>query len=978
MRASALCLGLGLCLLAGEASAASVGISKLETKDLQLLYFDPIQTYLTPYVARAYENSFAFQERTFGWTPWDRPTIFLTDLTDNGGAAVRSTPNNGLFVNIAPISQIFETFSGGERFFILMNHEMVHVATMDAWNDEDAFWRHAFHGKPLPISDHPESILYNYLTVPRVNVPRWYLEGSAVFMETWMGGGIGRAQGGYDEMVFRAMVRDDARFFDPLGLESEGNAVDFQIGANDYLYGTRFDTYLALTYGPEKVIEWLKRGKDSDRFYSNQFERVFGKPLDDAWQDWIKFEHEYQKQNLAALEKYPVTKGQRLTPTALGSVSRMYYDPKTDSLVGGFRAPGVIAHMGVISLKDGSERKLANIKGPALYRVTSIAFDPSTGTVWYTEDNNAFRDLMQIDEATGEAKMLIRDARIGDLVFDKADRSIWGLRHVNGLVSLVRLDPPYTSWHLVHVWPYGEIPYDLDISSDGTAMSASIGEVDGHQQVNIYRIDDLLADKAQPIASFSFGLSVPEGFVFSPDQRYLYGSAYYTGVSNIYRYELRTGKIEAVSNTTTGFFRPIPLADGSLIAFEYTGQGFMPERFEPKPTDDLGTIKFLGTVLADTHPVVKSWAVGSPARVPLDSMITDKGEYIPQQELRFDSTYPFVEGYKAHAAIGWYVHFADPLQFNQLSATIAYSPADNIRPGEQYHADLSYKTLYWRVEYWHNKADFYDLFGPTDHSRKGDALLGGYHETLVFDPPRQLDFDADVELYSGLDTLPQAQNVPTSDKMIATVKAGLVYTNTDKSIGAADYEAGYRWNLNFQNDYANNADFPKLRGGFDFGFALPWEHSSLWLYSSAGVAGGTNTNPLNDYYFGAFGNNYVDDGTVRRYREYDSFPGFDIDAIGPRNFLKSTVEWNMPPVRFADVGVPSFYLGTLTSALFGGLLAGDPGAHAASTSEDLGFQVDLNFTVALRLPMTFSVGYAHGFSDTIKSRDEIMASLKIL
>jgi hypothetical protein len=43
-----------------------------------------------------------------------------------------------------------------------------------------------------------------------------------VFMETWMAGGFGRAQGGYDEMVFRAKVRDGARFYSPLGLEAEG------------------------------------------------------------------------------------------------------------------------------------------------------------------------------------------------------------------------------------------------------------------------------------------------------------------------------------------------------------------------------------------------------------------------------------------------------------------------------------------------------------------------------------------------------------------------------------------------------------------------------------------------------------------------------------------------------------------------------------------------------------------------------------
>ena len=40
---------------------------------------------------------------------------------------------------------------------------------------------------------------------------RWYNEGSAVFFETWMAGGLGRAQGGYDEMVFRAKDHDHLR-----------------------------------------------------------------------------------------------------------------------------------------------------------------------------------------------------------------------------------------------------------------------------------------------------------------------------------------------------------------------------------------------------------------------------------------------------------------------------------------------------------------------------------------------------------------------------------------------------------------------------------------------------------------------------------------------------------------------------------------------------------------------------------------------
>jgi hypothetical protein len=43
-----------------------------------------------------------------------------------------------------------------------------------------------------------------------------------VFFETWMSGGLGRAQGPWDEMVFRAMVRDGIPFYDPLAFAVDG------------------------------------------------------------------------------------------------------------------------------------------------------------------------------------------------------------------------------------------------------------------------------------------------------------------------------------------------------------------------------------------------------------------------------------------------------------------------------------------------------------------------------------------------------------------------------------------------------------------------------------------------------------------------------------------------------------------------------------------------------------------------------------
>ena len=279
-----------LLTLATAAAADDLHLSVLETDNLRLIYSDPAQAYLVPHVVRSFENSLAWQRRVFGWQPYEKTTLLLKDTTDSGNAAARSSPNNAIAVDIAPLSRTFETFTSSERIYMLMNHELVHVETMDQWTGADDFWRKAFAGKLNPEQDHPETLLYSYLTVPRVTVPRWYLEGSAVFMETWMAGGIGRAQGAYDEMVFRAMVRDRAHFHDPLGLVSVGVKQDFQVGVNAYLYGTRFISWCALTYSPEKVLEWLKRTEGSQRYYADHFAFVFGKPLDEAWQDWIAWE----------------------------------------------------------------------------------------------------------------------------------------------------------------------------------------------------------------------------------------------------------------------------------------------------------------------------------------------------------------------------------------------------------------------------------------------------------------------------------------------------------------------------------------------------------------------------------------------------------------------------------------------------------------------------------------------------------------
>ena len=978
MQAWVLSLLLAFIPVLAAADENPLGMSYVETKDLRLIYFDPLD-FLGPHAVRTFTNSLAWQRRIFGWTPSEPTTVLLKDFADYGNASAGVAPRSRLVFDVAPQSHAFETFPASERLFSLMNHEVAHVMQGDISSDEDRRWRSFFLGKVSPQAQFPESLVYNYLTVPRFTAPRWYVEGAAVFFETWMGGGVGRAQGGYDEMVFRAMVRDGAPFYDPLGLVSRGVRADFQIGANAYLYGTRFFTWLAYAYSPEKVVAWIRRDEGSARYYSDRFQQVFGIPLEQGWNDWIAFELEFQRRNLAEVRTHPITPHKKLVAGAVGSISRMFFDDPSGNIYAAFRYPGVVEHVGAINTRDGSLRRLADIKRAMLYRVASFAYDPASGTAFYTNDNLALRDLMAVDVKTGESRMLLEDARIGEMVFNPADRSLMGVRHHDGMATLVRIPYPYKEWFDIFNFSYEYVPSDLDVSPDGKLLSASISEVNGDQFLRVWKLEKVLAGNLTPLSEFRFGQSVPESFVFSRDGRYLYGSSYYTGVSNVFRYEVATGKVEAVSNAESGFFRPVPLADGKLLVLAYTAEGFVPAIIDARPIEDVSAIKFLGTELVAKHPVVTKWQVPPPSTVDYDREVIRKGPFRPLRSLAVDNAYPVLQGYKNSIGAGYHVNIADPLGFAKIGITAAYTPTGNLPNNERGHVEVTGEYLGWRGALSWNRPDFYDLFGPTKRSRKGNAAKFGYDDLLIWDEPRRLTLKYDLTYLDKIDTLPEAQNVGTSFTRIVTGQIGLHFTDKRRSLGAVDDEQGLAWSVVANANQVNGATIPQLRGSLDLGFPLPLPHSSIWLRGVAGAANGNRDNPVANFYFGGFGNNYVDSGSVKRYQEYFALPGFDINGVSGQSFARPMVELNLPPVVFESLGTPGFHATWLRPSLFASALWIDPDRSSLRKNySNVGAQLDLNVSVLHWSDVTLSVGYAAGFHGGRRAGSELMFSLKIM
>lgn len=968
---------------ASSAEKLNIRYRTLQTKYLRLVYYDDRHEYVVRHLSRCFENSIAYHRRLFQYEPSGPVTIHFQDFDDYGYAGTTTIPFNYLTLGIEPFEYIYDTCPTNERMNWVTNHELVHVVASDQATGGDHLFRRLFFGKVPPTDEDPVSMIYSYLTNPRRYAPRWYHEGIAVFMETWMAGGIGRCLTGFDEMVFRTMARDSSYFYELVGLQSEGTAIDFQMGQVAYLYGTRFDSYLAYQYGPEKLIAWTQRNEGSSRYFASQFRKVYGVSLDEEWSRWISFEREWQKANLDSIRTYPVTNGRPLSERALGSVSREFYDPATRTLYAAVNYPGEFSSIAAINIDTGKIRKVCEISTPALYYVCSLAYDDSGKTLFFTTNNGrGLRSLNSCDITTGTTRLLFKYSRTGDLVFNRTDKTVWGVQHNNGYSSLVRFNQPYNDGQVVLTLAYGKDIFDIDVSPDGKYISATIAHINGAQQLILMEIAKLLAWDSAYEVLHEFEKNPALNFVFSGDGRYLYGTSYLTGVSNVFRFDLVEKKMEAMSNAETGYFRPLPISNDSLIVFSFTGKGFVPLMIPNTAIEDVARITYLGQAVVRKNPVLEQWTLASPIEVNIDSLITSTADFHVKRSMRLTAAYPIAECYKTSAAVGMKMNFMDPLWQNSLDMSFSYTPDEAVAENERLHFRFKFENWRLAIRGAYNRADFYDFFGPTKASRKGYGLGVTYKGYPFSDGPRSLEYSIQAAHYGGLEKMPAYQNIDASYDNFYTAGGTLRYRSLRGTIGAIEAEKGMTWSLNSDNSFVLEELYPQFFATFDYGMLLPVDHSSLWLRTSAGYSFGEREASFANFYFGGFGNNWIDHAaSVNRYREYYSFPGVELNAIGGTNFGKALLEWTLPPLRFKRIGVASLYanwmrLAFFTSAIGTGLDVDDESWERKLAN--VGAQMNIKVVIFSSLESTFSLGYARAMEEGTSATDEVMVSLKIL
>ena len=289
-----------------------------------------------------------------------------------------------------------------------------------------------------------------------------------------------------------------------------------------------------------------------------------------------------------------------------------------------------------------------------IYTVTSLAWDPETRTLFYTTDNGAHRDLLALDPRHAPTRVLQKDARIGDLAFNQADKSLWGIRHLNGLCTIVRIPKPYRQWEQVATLPYGTVVYDLDVSPDGRYLSASFGEVTGQQDVRVFETEAMSESRPDPDhavrlrSECAVRLRLLARWPLS-----LWQFVLHRRVEHLPLRPLVTDGTAPSATPMSDSSGRFPSTTTSCSSFAIPVRGLC-RRSDGQAARGRQRHHVPGRAARGGASGIKTWNVGSPAAIPLDSMPQETAPYRIAKSIRRESFYPIVQGYKdtARSACG--------------------------------------------------------------------------------------------------------------------------------------------------------------------------------------------------------------------------------------------------------------------------------------------------------------------------------------
>ena len=683
-----------------------------------------------------------------------------------------------------------------------------------------------------------------------------------------------------------------------------------------------------------------------------------------------------------------------LTKEPLGSVSPFVYDPVTQKAYAAMNAPGDFAHMTEIDLQTGEQKRLNDIYGIQLYDPAYVALDRKGQRLIYTTNNSKMRGLEIYDIRQKKVVKKKKYQRIGNIVYDNTHDCLYGLFSNGGTQSIVRMDRDLENPEVIYAFPFGVSVFDSDISHDGKWLSFTSQGDNGEHTLLLFNTEELAKAIFKPVKLITWKDSNLGQFRFSLDDKYLIGSSYYTGVSNLWQINIETREMEMLTNTDIGLFAPLEITPGQLLALQFKRDGLQPVLLAREVVKDANAVTLYGQLAYENNKEAME-QVGllrdSLPRMEFGDVYNNITSYNVFKEMKFAGAYPIISGFTDSKAwnhmtpvIGYRFNVNDPVGLSSMKLSVGLSPWSNNDWKNKFHIDFDWKYYFWTLKAAWNHMDFYDLFGPTRKSRKGFVLQLAYDYSNTLVTPYDNSWGFSVATYGDMDALPLYQEVEVQGvRSMQTASIYRKWSKTRTSLGGVMKEQGYQLGIEGYGYLAGGRFYPSIEASGDFGTLLPIDrNTSFWLRTAAGHNFGDEESVFGTTYFGGFRNNYVDNRNAFQYRTTLAMPGTDIDAIPAHTFAKATAELNLRPIRLNDFGALFCYPTWIQCSLFGtGLSTWIPNStHKMYYSTGIQLTTELVFLNYLKT--TLSLGYGHLFApegfQNGRHGNEFMISLKLL
>jgi len=959
---------------------AELDWQKAESEHFIVIYLKP-QEDLVPHVVHSAEKALTSLMHLFNYNPSEKIIIVLRDFSDYGSAGATTVPHSLIRLEIEPLEPGYENTPYTERIQWLLSHELVHVVVNDLAAHSESFARAIFSKVP-PEKDHPLSVFYSLLTNYNRYTPGWYQEGIAVFLETWLNGGFGRLLGNFDEMYFRSMVFEHKVFPSPYMLDSGETQKSFLLNTLNYLYGTRFIAFVAAVFGVEKLLSWYNPQDDFlSKNYEAKFKNIFGMKLLTVWNYFILTEKRFQNSNLKTLRSAPLTQINKITSRPMGWVTQPYFDPSSAQVIFGSHQPDYLTALFRFDIKNRTINRFGSLPSPSLIRIASTAYDHLAKNFFYTTKNSElYRDIRILNTVSKKTKILFKNVRVGDLTVSSKTKELWGIRHSGAKTALVYSAFPYETLKPVIEFERGDVLHDLSVSPSGRFLAATLHQATGRQAIIVTNLVALKNGAAFTYQTLSEDGS-PEFPSWHPNENIIYWNAFTNGVSNIYQFDQKSKQVTALSHTLRGLFRPVFINEKSILAFEFTTEGFVPVTIPNRPAVSLPAIDYFGQKIIDRNPQVTKWGLGTVQfgnHRNGDGSSLKKTAYSGISQLKFRSFIPIISGFQNQKVVGFYTHIADPLQNYDFTFEVGI-PVHNRKTGNpKFHFKGKYEyNRQLKLAFEHNASSFYDLFNKRKSGFVGTKALIENTHYWKFDNPHKIKQTTDFTLYTGIEAI-NDNLIKVTNPDFVLFESGLNSRSIRKAIGSVDNEFGNDWTFTLSG-LLNRPEKPQLAGGMhaEWNYYTPFAapHNILHFQFSGGVLYNPKNLAIGNFYFGGFGNREIENKQVKQFREIFRFPGVPVFSINASSFAKVMLEHNFPPVRFRQMRLGQHLLHHVDASWFAQGLLVDSGFK--NKWFDLGAQINFVFEHWFNLESTLSAGVAQAWYESGHSR-EWFISYKLL